>query len=302
VRDLARELTARRLFVDEDDFRARCRSFRAAFGGAPPTSTTPARRSSARGRALGRRGGPVARRVHRRRARGRRCAPASPPSGSPCTATTSRSPSSARARRRGRPDRRRLVRRDRPAGCGERRLGGVRQRVLVRVTSASRRTPTSSSRPPTRTRSSASRSPRRGAGAVMAARCSGSPSLELVGLHSHIGSQIFDTAGFEVAAHRSSACAQIRDEHGIELPELDLGGGSASPTPATTRSTRRDGGRCATIVERECARTGWRCRASRSSRAGRSSARHDHAVRGGHRQGRRPRRGLPAPTSASTAG
>ncbi|HMC70145.1 MAG TPA: diaminopimelate decarboxylase, partial [Mycobacteriales bacterium] len=28
------------------------------------------------------------------------------------------------------------------------------------------------------------------------------PSLELVGLHSHIGSQIFDTAGFEVAAHR----------------------------------------------------------------------------------------------------
>jgi diaminopimelate decarboxylase len=28
------------------------------------------------------------------------------------------------------------------------------------------------------------------------------PSLELVGLHSHIGSQIFDTAAFDVAAHR----------------------------------------------------------------------------------------------------
>ncbi len=27
-------------------------------------------------------------------------------------------------------------------------------------------------------------------------------SLELIGLHSHIGSQIFDTAGFDVAAHR----------------------------------------------------------------------------------------------------
>jgi diaminopimelate decarboxylase len=50
--------------------------------------------------------------------------------------------------------------------------------------------------------------------------------LELVGLHSHIGSQIFDTAGFEVAAHRVvGLAAQIRDEHGLELPELNLGGG-----------------------------------------------------------------------------
>jgi diaminopimelate decarboxylase len=52
------------------------------------------------------------------------------------------------------------------------------------------------------------------------------PSLELVGLHSHIGSQIFDTAGFEVAAKRVvGLLAEIRDEHGVELPELDLGGG-----------------------------------------------------------------------------
>jgi diaminopimelate decarboxylase len=51
-------------------------------------------------------------------------------------------------------------------------------------------------------------------------------SLDLVGLHSHIGSQIFDTAGFDVAARRVLALqAQIRDEHGVELPELDLGGG-----------------------------------------------------------------------------
>jgi diaminopimelate decarboxylase len=50
--------------------------------------------------------------------------------------------------------------------------------------------------------------------------------LELVGLHSHIGSQIFDTDGFELAARRVvSLVAAIRDEHGIELPELDLGGG-----------------------------------------------------------------------------
>ncbi|MFR9676798.1 diaminopimelate decarboxylase [Streptomyces sp. TR06-5] len=51
-------------------------------------------------------------------------------------------------------------------------------------------------------------------------------SLELVGIHSHIGSQIFDTSGFEVAAHRVvGLLRQIRDEHGVELPEIDLGGG-----------------------------------------------------------------------------
>jgi diaminopimelate decarboxylase len=52
------------------------------------------------------------------------------------------------------------------------------------------------------------------------------PDLQLAGLHSHIGSQIYDTAGFEVAAHRVIAlAARIRDTHRIELPELNLGGG-----------------------------------------------------------------------------
>jgi diaminopimelate decarboxylase len=51
-------------------------------------------------------------------------------------------------------------------------------------------------------------------------------ALDLVGIHSHIGSQIFDTSGFEVAAHRAvGLLAAIRDEHGVRLPELDLGGG-----------------------------------------------------------------------------
>ena len=50
--------------------------------------------------------------------------------------------------------------------------------------------------------------------------------LELRGLHSHIGSQIFDTSGFEVAARRLLGLqAQIRDARGVELPEVDLGGG-----------------------------------------------------------------------------
>jgi diaminopimelate decarboxylase len=52
------------------------------------------------------------------------------------------------------------------------------------------------------------------------------PGLELLGLHSHIGSQIFDSSGFEVAARRVLALhAQISEEVGVALPELDLGGG-----------------------------------------------------------------------------
>ncbi|VXB20372.1 diaminopimelate decarboxylase [Nocardioides sp. AX2bis] len=52
------------------------------------------------------------------------------------------------------------------------------------------------------------------------------PGLELRGLHSHIGSQIFDASGFEVAARRVLALhARIATELGVELPEMDLGGG-----------------------------------------------------------------------------
>jgi diaminopimelate decarboxylase len=52
------------------------------------------------------------------------------------------------------------------------------------------------------------------------------PSLDFAGLHSHIGSQIYDTAGFDVAAHRVLELAvRIRAEHGVHIGELDLGGG-----------------------------------------------------------------------------
>jgi diaminopimelate decarboxylase len=52
------------------------------------------------------------------------------------------------------------------------------------------------------------------------------PQLQFVGLHSHIGSQIFDTGGFEVAARRVlELAARVHAEHGVEVAELDLGGG-----------------------------------------------------------------------------
>ena len=81
------------------------------------------------------------------------------------------------------------------------------------------------------------------------------PHLELLGLHSHIGSQIFDSSGFEVAARRVLALhARIRAELGVELPELDLGGGFG--IAYTTQDDPADPGQLATeitkIVEQEC--------------------------------------------------
>jgi diaminopimelate decarboxylase len=90
-------------------------------------------------------------------------------------------------------------------------------------------------------------------------RVLGLPSLELVGLHSHIGSQIFDTSGFEVAAHRLvGLAAAVRDEHGVQLPELDLGGGlgiayTSADDPADVAATAIA---LRKIVERECQAAG----------------------------------------------
>jgi diaminopimelate decarboxylase len=85
------------------------------------------------------------------------------------------------------------------------------------------------------------------------------PELELRGLHSHIGSQIFDTQGFELAARRVLALhAEVAREHGVQLPELDLGGGFGvayttqhDPMPVADLAEG-----LARIVARECAALG----------------------------------------------
>lgn len=85
------------------------------------------------------------------------------------------------------------------------------------------------------------------------------PELQLLGLHSHIGSQIFDTSGFEVAAHRViGLLAQIRDVYGVELPEIDLGGGLGivyvdgdDPQPPAEIAAR-----LGAIIDRECKAAG----------------------------------------------
>ncbi|MGK5742513.1 diaminopimelate decarboxylase [Micromonospora sp. URMC 103] len=79
--------------------------------------------------------------------------------------------------------------------------------------------------------------------------------LELRGLHSHIGSQIFDASGFELSARRVLALqAQIRDARGVELPELDLGGGfgiayTTQDDPAAPQDLAK---RLRKIVDSEC--------------------------------------------------
>jgi len=98
-----------------------------------------------------------------------------------------------------------------------------------------------------------------GAAAEALALCHADERLDLVGIHSHIGSQIFDAAGFEVAARRTLRLhADFAAEHGVELPEMDLGGGfgiaytsqDAPSTPAQLAAAMNR------IVDTECAALG----------------------------------------------
>ena len=85
------------------------------------------------------------------------------------------------------------------------------------------------------------------------------PELELLGLHSHIGSQIFDTGGFEVAARRVLALhAAVAREHDVRMPELDLGGGFgiAYTSEHDPLSPADLAAGLAEIVRRECAALG----------------------------------------------
>jgi diaminopimelate decarboxylase len=87
--------------------------------------------------------------------------------------------------------------------------------------------------------------------------------LNLIGLHSHIGSQIFDASGFEIAARRViGLLAAVRGEHGepaiAGLTTVDLGGGLGiaytpedDPLPVKVIA-----GQLRSIVDKECAAAG----------------------------------------------
>ncbi len=149
-----------------------------------------------------------------------------------------------------------------------------------------------------------------GAAMVAVRRVFATDHLRLVGLHSHIGSQIFDVAGFEIAAHR--VIGLLRDvvaEFGVDktsqMSIVDLGGGlGISYLPQDDPPPVHDlAAKLSAIVRDESAavglpapEVGGRAR-SRHRRPG-----HHHALSGRHRQRRRRRvRQRTAATSASTA-
>ncbi|MBN1173982.1 MAG: diaminopimelate decarboxylase, partial [Micromonosporaceae bacterium] len=73
------------------------------------------------------------------------------------------------------------------------------------------------------------------------------------------GSQIFDTSAFEVSARRAlSLHAEIQQRHGVDLPDLDLGGGfGIAYTTQDDPSAPQDLARSLfKIVEQECAALG----------------------------------------------
>ncbi|GAA3545760.1 diaminopimelate decarboxylase [Aeromicrobium flavum] len=98
-------------------------------------------------------------------------------------------------------------------------------------------------------------------GAALAAvrRVLDTDGLDFLGLHSHIGSQIFVSDGFEVAARRVLRLhAQIARELGVTAPELDLGGGFgiAYTTQDDPRPAEDLGREIVKIVTDECGALG----------------------------------------------
>ncbi|MBX7445518.1 MULTISPECIES: diaminopimelate decarboxylase [unclassified Arthrobacter] len=83
--------------------------------------------------------------------------------------------------------------------------------------------------------------------------------IELLGLHCHIGSQIFEPDGFALAAEKLLRfLAAMQDKYSITMPELDLGGGYGiaytpvdTPRPAAEIATAM-----AAVVRSTCAELG----------------------------------------------
>jgi diaminopimelate decarboxylase len=93
-----------------------------------------------------------------------------------------------------------------------------------------------------------------GAATDVVRRVLSQPRLELTGLHCHIGSQISDLDGFEIAARR---LVGFMAELG-GLPELNLGGGHAVPYRPDEHGLdiAAFATRITAVVERECAARG----------------------------------------------
>ncbi|WP_457950603.1 diaminopimelate decarboxylase [Pseudarthrobacter sp. alpha12b] len=91
------------------------------------------------------------------------------------------------------------------------------------------------------------------------AAAAANPGIELLGLHCHIGSQIFEPDGFALAAEKLLRfLAAMQEKYSITMPELDLGGGYGiaytpvdTPRPAAEIATAM-----AAVVRSTCAELG----------------------------------------------
>ncbi|WP_026555406.1 diaminopimelate decarboxylase [Arthrobacter sp. 35W] len=91
------------------------------------------------------------------------------------------------------------------------------------------------------------------------AAATASEGIELLGLHCHIGSQIFEPEGFALAAERLlTFLAQMQHSYAITLPELDLGGGYGIAYTAvdTPRPPAEIAAAMAAVVRSTCAELG----------------------------------------------
>ncbi len=134
-----------------------------------------------------------------------------------------------------------------------------------------------------------------GAAAEALRVCFEDDHLELLGIHSHIGSQIFDADGFEVAARRTLRLhAEFGAQHNIELPELNLGGGFG--IAYTSADTPSSAGRARTCPSghhrpRVCRARNRRAAPVHRARPGDQRAEHACSLPSGHCQARRTGRG-----------
>ncbi|WP_243399728.1 diaminopimelate decarboxylase [Arthrobacter glacialis] len=89
-----------------------------------------------------------------------------------------------------------------------------------------------------------------------------SASINFLGFHAHIGSQIFEAEGFEIAARKLLAFTnEIQNKYSITLPELDLGGGYGIAYTAvdTPRPAAEVAEAMAAVVRETCAQLGMSC-------------------------------------------
>jgi diaminopimelate decarboxylase len=87
-------------------------------------------------------------------------------------------------------------------------------------------------------------------------------SINFLGFHCHIGSQIFEAEGFEIAARKLLGFThEIQAKYGIALPELDLGGGYGIAYTAvdTPRPAAEVAAAMAAVVRERCETLGMSC-------------------------------------------